>query len=128
KRTMKPVLLFCLILTTALFLGRGQANPVEVDIPSPDANELDSDLDSEEETSDKQLRIVSIKVRPRTHSPGHSIYRSDPRTLTSTSCGLEKSSPLSYFHCRIVTKMRSLSNLLARGEVGLWTHSICLQI
>ncbi|XP_016996915.2 uncharacterized protein [Drosophila takahashii] len=60
---MKPVLLFCLILTTALFLGQGHANPVEVDIPGPDANEIDSDLDSDEETPDKPLRIVSIKVR-----------------------------------------------------------------
>ncbi|XP_017066861.1 uncharacterized protein LOC108104995 [Drosophila eugracilis] len=53
----------CLILASILLMqmGQGQAKPLDVDIPSLDANELDTDFD--EDVTDKPLGIVSIKVR-----------------------------------------------------------------
>ncbi|XP_016949759.2 uncharacterized protein LOC108024366 [Drosophila biarmipes] len=60
--TMKPAVLLCLILTSALFLGQGRGNPVDVEVPSPEINAVDTVFD-EEDATDKPLGIVSIKVR-----------------------------------------------------------------
>ncbi|XP_017129971.1 uncharacterized protein LOC108147752 [Drosophila elegans] len=57
---MKLALAVAVILTTVLLLGQGHANPVEVDVPAPDANDLATDFD---EASEKSMRVVSIKVR-----------------------------------------------------------------
>ncbi|XP_037724839.1 uncharacterized protein LOC119556599 [Drosophila subpulchrella] len=73
--TMKSVALLCLILTTALLLGQGQGGPVDVDIPAPDANEVDTDF-GDEDATDKPLGIVSIKVRHLQEDPALCALRS----------------------------------------------------
>ncbi|XP_017041913.1 uncharacterized protein LOC108088575 [Drosophila ficusphila] len=72
---MKPAaLLLTLILATVLILDGGQANPVGPDIPADDANDLVSDFD--ENSSEKAVRIVSIKVRHIQTDPALCAQRS----------------------------------------------------